>query len=81
MSYVSGSQGAVMDLRTGATIIVNASPMQEAPNISPSGKYYIYSTGNAITMNFLGTTVAINPSLYGVAQGTVHEPVWLKPAN
>ncbi len=81
MSYVSGSQGAVMDLRTGATIIVNASPMQEAPNISPSGKYYIYATGNAITMNFLGKTVAINPSLYGVAQGTVHEPVWLKPAN
>lgn len=81
MSYVSGREGMVMDLRTGANLIINQTPMQEAPNISPSGKYYIYSNGNTIGMNILGKTIAINPSVYGVPQGIVHEPVWLKPTN
>lgn len=82
MAFLSGlSQGAVTDLRTGSTISVNNFGLSEAPNISPSGKYYIYSNGNTIGINILGKTVAINPSLYGVAQGTVHEPVWLKPVN
>lgn len=82
MAYLSGiSQGAVLDLRSGATIAVNNAGLSEAPNISPSGKYYIYSNGSTIGMNILGKTVAINPSVYGIPQGTVHEPVWLKPAN
>lgn len=82
MAFLSGlSQGAVTDLRTGATIAVNNAGLSEAPNISPSGKYYIYSNGNTIGMNILGKTIAINPSVYGVPQGIVHEPVWLKPTN
>lgn len=80
MGYLSGTNsGVVRDFSTGAISAINNVGLSEAPNISPNGLYYIYSSRNNITISSKGNQIHINPSQYGVPKGTIYGPIWLNP--
>lgn len=80
MSYLSGNNnGVVRDFTTGAVHAINNAGLSEAPNISPNGQYYIYSSRNTITISSKGNQIHMNPSQYGVPKGTIYGPIWLNP--